>query len=202
VGGLFDDDAHKSGTTVLGCPVLGTIDAFAADCGGAAVVALGDNLSRRRVAERFAAIDWLTAVHPGAQVHSSVQLGPGTVVFAGAVIQPEATIGSHCIVNTGATIDHDAVVESYSHIAPGCHLAGEVHLEEGVFLGTGATVSMGVRVGKWTTVGAGAVVVGDLESAVVAVGVPARPLRKKEIHEGTDSDGLAGPGGVGRARGS
>jgi acetyltransferase-like isoleucine patch superfamily enzyme len=41
-------------------------------------------------------------------------------------------------------------------------------------MGIGSVALPGVRIGSWTTVGAGAVVVGDLPEHSVAIGIPAR----------------------------
>jgi UDP-perosamine 4-acetyltransferase len=177
VQAIFDDDPRKWGESLLGIPVAGATSELGRLTSARAVIAIGDNASRRRLAKRFQRVDWVTVVHPSATVHPSVQLGPGTVVFAGTVIQPATVIGAHGIINTGATVDHDCLIEDYAHIAPGAHLGGGVRLGEGGFLGIGSTVSPGVMVGRWTVVGAGGVVVRDLPDDVVAVGVPANPVK-------------------------
>ena len=46
---------------------------------------------------------------------------------------------------------------------------------EGTLMGAGSTVIQNLSIGAWATVGAGAVVVTDLDAAVTAVGIPARP---------------------------
>ena len=51
-------------------------------------------------------------------------------------------------------------------------------LGDGAYLGTGAIVLPGVRIGKMCVVGAGAVVTQDLDDFSVAVGVPAKVIRK------------------------
>jgi len=179
--GVFDDDPHKQGEQVVGVSVVGPIaaavQATQQDTAGV-VIAVGDNTTRKQIAERFrgygSEAPWVTVVHPSASIDPTVRLGPGTVVFAAAVIQPDTVVGAHGIVNTGATIDHDCVLEDFVHIAPGVHLAGKVRLEEGVFLGVGTSVVPGVNVASWARVGAGAAVVNDLPRGVVAFGVPAR----------------------------
>ena len=176
VEGVFDDDPRKDGAVVLGVPVLGTIEALETHERCRAVLAIGDNAFRKELAERLRGVEWVTAVHPTAVVHPSVQVAAGTVIFAGAVIQPDTVIGVHGIVNTAATVDHDGVLGDYVHVAPGVHLAGEVRLGDGVFLGVGASVVSGRAVGDWSTVGAGGVVVRDVPAGVVAVGVPAQPV--------------------------
>ncbi|GGL75084.1 hexapeptide transferase [Deinococcus aerolatus] len=179
VAGVLDDRAESWGTSILGCSVLGGLDQLER-LADRAVIAIGSNAARLDIATRFPDTEWTSAIHPAATVHESVRVGPGTVIFAGAVIQPDTVLGRHVIVNTGATVDHDCVLGDYAHAAPGVHLAGTVRLEEGVFLGVGCAVTPGITVGRWTTVGAGGVVVRSLPANAVAVGIPARP-RKETI---------------------
>jgi len=178
VAAVYDDDSRQWGETVLGVSVRGPLKQAQADGARRAIIAIGDNETRRRVAD-FLHLDWQTAVHPAAAVHGSVQLAPGSVVFAGAVIQPDTQIHSHAIINTGATIDHDCVVEAFASIGPGAHLAGNVRIGCQAAIGTGACVIPGVAIGEWTTVGAGTVVIADLPADVVAVGSPARIVQNR-----------------------
>ena len=174
---VLDDDREKWGSEIFGVPVRGPVS-NEVEAGRLAVLGIGRNEDRKRFAET-SDLNWTTVVHPHAWVHPSVFLGAGTVVFAGAIVQPDTVIGRHVIVNTGALIDHDCEIGDYAHLAPGVKLSGGVRLDEGVFLGIGSCTIPGVNVGEWTTVGAGAAVVNDLPSEVIAVGVPARELERK-----------------------
>lgn len=180
VAAIFDDDAAKRGSVLSGVEVRGTLAEFASSSYRQAVIAIGNNATRMRLAEtvqnRLPDVEWATVVHPQTCVHQSVKLGAGTIVFAGAVIQPDAVIGTHAIINTGATVDHDCLIGDFAHIAPGSHLAGDVRIDRGAFIGIGAAVIPGRSVGQWATVGAGAAVVKDIPAHATAVGVPARCL--------------------------
>ena len=173
IAAVFDDDDTKWGMDAQGTRVTGT----EWEHGGSALIGIGDNAKRREIA-RTMNFEWATVVHPTAYVHPTAKLGRGTVVFAGAVVQPDAVIGDHVIVNTGVTIDHDCVIGDYAHLGPGVHLAGSVEVGEGAFLGIGSVAIPGVKIGRWSTLGAGAVAVRDLADGVVAVGVPAKELKR------------------------
>jgi len=59
-------------------------------------------------------------------------------------------------------------------------VSGEVVIEDGVWIGRNAIVLKGVRIGRWSIIGAGAIVVGDVPEFSVAVGNPARVVRHLE----------------------
>jgi sugar O-acyltransferase (sialic acid O-acetyltransferase NeuD family) len=177
IGRVVDADPARHGATILAHRIEPE-SALVVEPDRLVVVAIGNNAARQRVAERLAQqghrFAWL--VHPTAWVAPTARIEPGAVVFAGAIVQPDAVVGAHAIVNTAASIDHDCVVGAFAHVAPGSHLAGNVHVGEGAFLGVGVSVIPGRRIGAWSTVGAGAAVVHDVDEGVTVVGVPARPL--------------------------
>ena len=171
---VYDDDESRWGQQILGITIEGPVSTDA--IGDApAIIAIGDNRTRLTVANLLQA-RWVTACHPSASIHSSVALGPGTVVFAGCVVQPDTTIGHHAIINTAASVDHDCIVADFAHVGPGVRLCGGVTVDEGVLLGVGATVAPNVEIGPWSTAGAGAVCVVDVPGHTTVVGVPARSI--------------------------
>lgn len=174
---LYDDDPDKHGMRILGVPVVGNLPAPGSLDGLWLLAGFGSNARRAEMAVRYPGARWASVLHPSAQVHASVGIGEGTVVFAGAVIQPDALLGRHVIINTGATVDHDCRLGDFVHVAPGAHLAGGVRIDPGGFMGIGSVAVPGVRIGTGCVVGAGAVVVRDLLPNVTAIGVPARPTR-------------------------
>lgn len=180
VAALYDDDEARWGSAAAGVAIRGPIAAAAEEGHREAVLAIGDNRARWRLAAdpALAGLAWRTVVHPAAWVDPSVRLGAGTVVFAGAVIQPDAVLGDHVIVNTGASIDHDCRVASFCHVAPGARLAGNVTAEEGAFFGIGSVAIPGITVGAWATLGAGSAAVRPVPAGAVALGVPARVVKQ------------------------
>lgn len=185
ISGFLDDDAYIWGQRVGGLPVLGGISAIKELCGRypalSAVAAVGDNAVRKRIIEDLSGcrVKFIKALHPRAVVSGAAAIGAGTMVAAGAVINTGAVIGSHVIINTASTVEHDCTVGDFAHISPGAVLGGGVQVGEGAQVGIGATVMPGRKVGCWSVVGAGAVVVEDIPTEVVAVGVPARVVQNR-----------------------
>lgn len=175
---IYDDDSGKWGKGLCGVTIVGPVSGLDSSLEGNAVMAIGDNGTRKNLARRFQKLRWLTVVHPKALVHSSVTIGKGSVIFAGAVVQPDAVIGDHCIINSNSTVEHDCIIGDYAHVGPGACLAGEVSVGEGAFLGAGVVAIIGKSIGKWSIVGAGCVATKDIPESVTAVGIPAKVIKK------------------------
>ena len=91
-------------------------------------------------------------------------------------------IGRHCQIAPGVELTTATHPIDPGPRRDGWESAAPISIGDNVWLGTGAIVCPGVSIGNDTVVGAGAVVVRDLPAGVVAVGVPAPPVR--EIGEG------------------
>ena len=175
---VLDDDPARWGSALLGVEVAGPVASLADRGLERAVLAIGDNRTRQRLAESLGPARWVTAIHPETTVHPSARIGEGSVVFAGVVVQPDVVVGAHAILNTGSTADHDTRIGDFAHVAPGAHLAGGVEVGAGAFLGIGSCAVPGARIGAWATVGAGGVVISEVAAGETVVGVPARPRKR------------------------
>ena len=162
VEGLFDDDQDIK--SILDYPVN------ASTIGSPLIISIGNNIIRRKLVERFAAVEFGKAIHPAAPLSKYASLGEGSVMMHGAIVQAGVKVGKHCIINTGASVDHDCVVGDFVHLSPQVVLCGNVHIGEGTHIGAGSVVLPGVNIGKWCVVGAGSVVTKNLPDNVLAVG--------------------------------
>jgi perosamine synthetase len=179
VMGIFDDDANKIGTSILGVPVIGTMADSPKFKVKKAVIAIGGQKARERIAKAYQ-FEWMTVIHPDALVHPSVKIGKGTVVFAKSIIQPDVTIGDHVIINSGVILEHDCVVGNYCHLCPGSKLAGNVSVNEGAMVGMGANIIPGKKIGAHSVIGAGSTVITDVKPYTVVAGSPAHLIKEYE----------------------
>ena len=188
-GKVIADAALKNGYTniccvddnatgdVMGFPIIGTTaDVECLNDGNTDfVIGIGNNAIRKTIAE-IHNVNWVSIVHPSAQIGFDAEIGKGTVVMANAVVNVCAKIGEHCIINTGAIVEHDNVIENYAHISPNVALGGTVRIGSLTHVGIGATVKNNTEICYDCTIGAGAVVVKNIKEPGTYVGVP---IRKK-----------------------
>jgi sugar O-acyltransferase (sialic acid O-acetyltransferase NeuD family) len=140
-----------------------------------AVAAIGKPAAREAFGCKFA-----TLIHPDVLYDKdTLEIGAGTIICPGSIITVDTSIGMHVIINIDCTIGHDCVIEDFVTLSPGCHISGYNHVERGAYLGTGVVTIEKHRIGESSIIGAGSVVVRDIESGITAAGVPARKLSEK-----------------------
>jgi len=178
--GFLDEDSNRHGIEVNGLPVLGGLDWISENENTGIVVAIGDPKTKKKVVEKInKMIDkplFETLIHPTAWVSDRVRIGEGTIVCAGSYINTGSELGNHVIVNLNTTIGHDVRLKDYVTVAPSVSLAGFVTVEEGADLGINCTIIQGKTVGGWSMVGAGSVVIRDIEPKSKIVGNPTRVI--------------------------
>lgn len=174
VAGFLDDNPSLP-DKFIGFPVLGTVDEYQKFLNAKFIVAIGNAKIREQIVKKMPDATWYTAIHPTVVISEfDTVIEEGTVVMANAVVNPGARIGKHCIINTGAIVEHDNNLADYVHISVGAKLAGTVSVGKATWLGIGASVSNNLCICADCMIGAGAVVVKDIEEAGTYVGVPAR----------------------------
>lgn len=171
----FVDDNVKG--DVMGFPVITTCDNIEGlnDGNTDFIIGIGNNAFRKLIAETYD-VNWVSIVHPSAQVAFNAEIGKGTVVMANAVINASAIVGVHCIINTGAIVEHDNVIEDYVHISPNAALGGTTCIRTLTHIGIGATVKNNIDICSNCIISAGAVVVKNIKEKGIYVGVPTRKM--------------------------
>lgn len=141
------------------------------------VAAVGAPGGKRRLLRMWPGDQFGTIVAEDVTIAEDAVIGQGSIISPGSRIMAGANLGDHVLVNTNAVVSHETRIGDFSTISPGVSIGGRCTLGEGVFIGIGATVSDSVRIGAGAVVGAGSVVIEDVQTNEVVVGVPARHLR-------------------------
>ena len=103
-----------------------------------------------------------------------------------------------CVIHCGKSIEmgHYTICGEYVSIMDGEHvhiqnddywfyadpqatnILGDVKIGVGVYIGSKTTIVRGTEIGDFARIGANSVVIGKIEPHTLAVGVPARPIKK------------------------
>ena len=166
LAGFCDDAPEKSGGAFCGVPLLGAMEAAAAQLGASVLFhcAVGGNDARKKTAARAAALGWtpFSIVDPTAVAAPGATLGHGIFLGVHSVVSCGACVGGHVILNHHCVVGHNAVVGDFAQLCPGAKISGHCHIGEGAFLATNTAVIPGRRVGAWAMVGAGTTLLRDL----------------------------------------
>jgi sugar O-acyltransferase (sialic acid O-acetyltransferase NeuD family) len=182
--GFVDDGVN--GFTVEDYPILGDVDSlFYMEPLPWVIVAIANASVRKRIVGQIQlrGMSMATLIHPSVQSSRFVEIGEGSIICAGSVITTNITLGLSSIVNPNCFIGHDTVLQNYVSLMPGVHVAGEVKLGEGVYMGLHSCVINRTSIGEWSIIGAGATVVSDIPPNSLAVGVPARVVKRVRNEE-------------------
>ena len=106
-------------------------------------------------------------IHPGAHIGSGVFIDHGM----GVVIGETAEIGHHCLLYQGVTLGGTGKDSGKRHPT----------LCSNVVIGAGAKVLGAITVGSNTRIGAGSVVVRDVEENCTVVGIPGRVIHQSGV---------------------
>lgn len=145
---------------------------------------IGNNIVRQKVLNYVSSLGYETPnfIHKSVIIHDSVKIGnKGVYILAGTIIMPFVTINNNCMISVGANIIHHTTLDKGCFISNGVNLGASIYAEENTYIGMGATVMTGVKkLGKNCLVGAGAVVIKDVEDNAIVAGVPARVIKYKK----------------------
>lgn len=182
--GYIDETPEKQKTVINNNIVLGNFNWFEANSEREiwAVCAIGNPKDKLNVINKTSGynINFATLIHPNVVVNKFTQFGFDCIICSNSFISVNTKIGNHVSINPGCGIGHDTVIEDYSSLYWNVTLSGNVHICTGCELGSKAVVIPKRTVGKWSTIGAGAVVVRDIPANCTAVGVPAKPIKFSE----------------------
>jgi sugar O-acyltransferase (sialic acid O-acetyltransferase NeuD family) len=176
----FVDDNIKVGTIINDAKVIGNVEWLKTQ-NFYVVCAIADPNVRRKIINQLLSSENIfpILIHPNVQLSKYVMIGDGAIICSSSILTVNIRIGKHVIIDFNSTIGHDATIGDYSTILPCVSVSGYAKIGEEVTIGTGARIIQNLSVGNNTIIGAGAIVTRDIPENVVAVGVPAKSIKKR-----------------------
>jgi cysteinyl-tRNA synthetase len=107
----------------------------------------------------------------GIEIHPAAKIGPGFFIDhgMGVVIGETTEVGEECVLYQGVTLGGTGKEKGKRHPTLGNH----------VVVGTGAKILGAITIGDYAKIGANAVVLDPVPDHAIAVGVPAKVVKKK-----------------------
>lgn len=182
----FIDDAPKS-DNVRGVPVLGGMECLPQlkeDYGVEAIYCpLGNNKLRVKFLLYAKELGYQTPnfIHPSVVISPNVTIGNGVYILLGTTIMPHTTIKDYTMISMGVHLAHHTVLEEGVFLSTGCNFGASIVAHKYAYCGISSTIMTGLHeLGEDCLIGAGAVVIRDVEPKAVVAGVPAKIIKYKE----------------------
>ena len=184
--GFIDDNTDNWGKVINGYSVIGGIDSLEFLSNDTyIVIAIANYEVKKKIVNKINnKFKFATIVHPKVWIHDYMTVGQGTIIYEGAILTANIEIGNHVIISPKCGVGHDSIIKDYVSLLWNVNVSGNDLIEEGVMMGSGSTVIQGKKIGKGSIIGAGAVVVNDIESFSTAVGVPAKVIKSDKSKRG------------------
>ncbi len=179
VQGFIVEEKYKTGDLLSGLPVYSPDFLSKFGTNFILIAGIGSPKKKRWILKlETSGVKFDKLIHPSSIVDPLTDLDIGCIICQTVVLTTNIKIGKHSIVNIGTTINHDSHIGNFCFVGPGAHIAGNVHIADGSWLGIGAIVKEKIKIGKNCFIGAGAVVVNDIPDNHLAIGIPAKPVKK------------------------
>jgi len=185
IEGFIDDNPKLMGKKFFGIPVIGNFKTLEQEWLKNSVqnvyCPIGNNEVREKYLIRVKLIGYNTPsfIHQNACIGPDVQLGEANYVLAGSIIMPHTIIGDYFMLSIGSTVCHHVIIGNSVFVSSGARIGANLSIKSHAFIGIGATIKSNINeIGEKSLIGAGAVVIKNVEPETTIVGNPGRVLVK------------------------
>lgn len=122
----------------------------------------------------------ISLIDPQASISPCANIGDGSIAYPFSIIASDATVGNNVLVNAGAIIGHDIIVGHNTVISPQVCIGGGTKIGDNSYIGMGSKIKEKLVIGSSVIVGMSSAVHKDIPDNVIAMGNPARPMRRND----------------------
>lgn len=179
---FLDDDPTKHGTSFYEFPVVGSLDLIAQIKGPDIkfINLMSDSPHVRceitnKVIKSGGTLDNL--IHPDVDL-STVKMGIGNYIQTAVLLQAEVSIGNNTCIHARAFVGYGSQIGDSVIIAHGATVSKHCKVGDECFIDINATILPYANIGNGVTIGAGAVVSGDIPDHSLVLSNSARVIKK------------------------
>jgi sugar O-acyltransferase (sialic acid O-acetyltransferase NeuD family) len=135
---------------------------------------VGNELSKHYQNIKFPAL-----IHPNVVFdRKSCEIGKGVIICSSTTMTVNIKLKDYSFINLGCTIGHESIIGQGCVLNPTVNISGGVKLGDSVLIGTGSQILQYLEIGSNSILGAGACLTKSIPDNVIAVGVPAKVIKK------------------------
>lgn len=144
------------------------------------IIANGEPLVRKNIYQKLSENNLKLGrlVDVSTMVAETANIADGVIVTPMCSISSDAKLERNSCINTMSIIGHDVIIGENTVISSMVNMGGACIVGENSYIGMGALVKEGIKIGSNSIVGMGSVVYNDVPDDVIALGNPARVVRK------------------------
>ena len=145
-------------------------------------IANGEPFTRKDLCDKInnAGIKLATLIDNTAIVSPTAKLGAGVTVSAYCFVSSLAIVQGNTILNTDALVGHDVNIAQNCVLSSAVNIGGNCSIGENTYIGMGSQIKEETTIGKGVIIGMGSIVHSDIPDGMIALGNPARPMRRNE----------------------
>jgi len=142
------------------------------------VLAIMNPAAKKKIVQKIKLANgqFLTFIHPTAIIGRNVEIGKGVVITPGCILSCDINVGDFVFLNTQTTLGHDVKIGAYTSINGKVEISGFVEIGEEVTIGSRVVVLPKKKVISGANIGAGSVVVGNINKPITVFGNPAKRI--------------------------
>ena len=185
IAGLYHYNDKRTGENIREIPIIDSnLNLFKKKSlmGMNFAISVGNNKIRadlaKQIREKGGNIP--TLIHPTAVVSKYASISEGVVIHANSVVQADVIIKKDTVVSYNTSVTHTSSIGEACYLAFNSNIGAGIKIQNYVFIGQSASIVSGKLeyVGNNSIVGAGSVVINNVEPNSIVIGNPAKLLKQ------------------------
>lgn len=147
------------------------------------IIGVGEPSTRAFLFEKVlrCGYSFASIIHSSVIISPTSKIGNGTYIGPLSFISSDTSVGHNVIIQPHAMIGHDVSIGDSSVISTNVVLAGNCMVGARTFVALNVSVEQKIKIGDDSIIGMASCVNKDIPSEVIAMGYPARVLKKNEL---------------------
>jgi sugar O-acyltransferase (sialic acid O-acetyltransferase NeuD family) len=145
------------------------------------LIAIGSPKTRSQLADKLNLhkFQQQTFIHPNSHISPDVSISKGSIIYPNVTLHEGVFLEQNVLINSNVTIGHETTVGEFSNIGPGASIGGCCKIGKNAYIGIGVSMVENITIRSRVTIGAGSVVISDINSEGTYIGVPAKRYVKR-----------------------